>query len=111
MRSDHELRTGTSERPDLPVALVIGGGGIGMSTARRLGRSHRLVLASLSAGKNPARKAALREDGIDAVVTRCDITEPDSVTELGQLVASRGRLRTVAHVAALSPSMGDWTPC
>ncbi|WP_329241973.1 SDR family oxidoreductase [Streptomyces sp. NBC_01478] len=108
MESDGELRTGTSERPDLPVALVIGGGGIGMSAARRLGRSHRLVLASLSAGKNPAREAALREDGIDAVVTRCDITEPDSVAELGQLVASRGRLRTVAHVAALSPSMGDW---
>ncbi|MFJ9379652.1 SDR family oxidoreductase [Streptomyces sp. NPDC101455] len=108
MRSDAELQTGTNQRPDLPVALVIGGGGIGMSTARRLGQSHRLVLASLSADRIPAREAALREDGIDAVVTRCDITDPGSVAELGRLVASQGPLRTIAHVAALSPSMGDW---
>ncbi|WP_405976238.1 SDR family oxidoreductase [Streptomyces sp. NBC_00988] len=108
MGIDAELQTGKSQRPDLPVALVIGGGGIGMSAARRLGQSHRLVLASLSADRIPARESALREDGIDAVVTRCDITEPDSVAELGQLVASHGRLRTVAHVAALSPSMGGW---
>ncbi|MGW0581741.1 SDR family oxidoreductase [Streptomyces sp. NPDC002920] len=108
MAAGGELTTGTSERPDLPVALVIGGGGMGMSAARRLGQSHRLVLASLSAAKNPAREVALREDGIDAVVTRCDITDPASVAELGELLAARGRLRTVAHVAALSPSMGDW---
>lgn len=108
MGSGRELKTGTSERPDLPVALVIGGGGIGMAAARRLGQSHRLVLASLSAAKNPAREAALREEGLDAVVTQCDITEPASVAELGRLVAARGRMRTVAHVAALSPSMGDW---
>ena len=49
------MQTGTSERPGLPVALVIGGGGMGMSTARRLGQSHRVVLASQSAVKNAAR--------------------------------------------------------
>jgi len=31
-------RRGTSERPDPPIALVIGGGGMGMSAARRLGQ-------------------------------------------------------------------------
>lgn len=97
-----------SQRPDLPVALVIGGGGMGMSTARRLGQSHRVVLASLSAGKNPAREAALREDGIDAVATQCDITDAESVAELGTFVAAHGRLRTLAHVGALSPATGDW---
>ncbi len=102
------MRTGVSERPDLPIALVIGGGGMGMSTARRLGQSHRIVLASLSADKNPAREAALREDGIDATVTQCDITDPESVAELATFVAGQGELRTLAHVAALSPSVGDW---
>jgi NAD(P)-dependent dehydrogenase (short-subunit alcohol dehydrogenase family) len=103
------VKTGTSERPDLPIAVVIGGGGMGMSTARRLGQHCRVVLASLSAEKNPQREAALKEDGIDAVAVQCDITDPGSVAELAKFVAARGRLRTLAHVAALSPSMGDWT--
>jgi NAD(P)-dependent dehydrogenase (short-subunit alcohol dehydrogenase family) len=102
------LKTGTSERPDLPVAVVIGGGGMGMSTARRLGQHCRVVLASLSAEKNPQREAALREDGIDAVAVQCDITDAGSVAELARFVSGRGRLRTLAHVAALSPTMGDW---
>ena len=103
------VKTGTSERPDLPIAVVIGGGGMGMSTARRLGQHCRVVLASLSAEKNPRREAALKEDGIDAVAVQCDITDAGSVAELAKFVAARGRLRTLAHVAALSPSMGDWT--
>jgi len=103
------LKTGTSERPDLPIAVVIGGGGMGMSTARRLGQHCRIVLASLSADKNPQREAALKEDGIDAVAVQCDITDAASVAELARFVRARGRLRTLAHVAALSPSMGDWT--
>jgi len=102
------VRTGTNERPGLPVALVIGGGGMGMSTARRLGQSHRVVLASQSAGKNVEREAALREDGIDAVAVQFDVTDPDSVAGLARFVAGHGPLRTLAHVAGLSPSMGDW---
>jgi NAD(P)-dependent dehydrogenase (short-subunit alcohol dehydrogenase family) len=102
------VKTGTNERPGLPIALVIGGGGMGMSTARRLGQSHRVVLASQSAKKNVEREAALREDGIDAVAVQCDVTDPDSVAELKEFVAERGPLRTLAHVAGLSPSAGDW---
>jgi NAD(P)-dependent dehydrogenase (short-subunit alcohol dehydrogenase family) len=102
------MNTGTSERPDLPIALVIGGGGMGMSTARRLGQSCRVVLASLSASKNAERQQALFEDGIDAIAVQCDITDRGSVAELAKFVAGRGRLRTLAHVAGLSPSLGSW---
>jgi len=82
---------------------------MGMSTARRLGQHCRVVLASLSAEKNSVREASLKDDGIDAVAVQCDITDATSVAELARFVAARGRLRTLAHVAALSPSMGDWT--
>jgi NAD(P)-dependent dehydrogenase (short-subunit alcohol dehydrogenase family) len=81
---------------------------MGMSTARRLGQSHRVVLASQSAVKNAAREAALREDGVDAVAVQFDVTDPDSVAELAGFVAGTGPLRTLAHVAGLSPAMGDW---
>ena len=102
------MQTGTNERPGLPIALVIGGGGMGMATARRLGQSHRVVLASQSATKNADREAALREDGIDAVAVQFDVTDPDSVAGLAKFTAGQGPLRTLAHVAGLSPSMGDW---
>ena len=102
------MQTGTNERFGLPIALVIGGGGMGMSTARRLGQTHRVVLASLSDGKTAEREAALRADGIDAVAVRLDVTDPDAVAEVAAFVAARGPLRTLAHVAGLSPSMGDW---
>jgi NAD(P)-dependent dehydrogenase (short-subunit alcohol dehydrogenase family) len=108
MQTGTPVPYGKSARPDLPVALVIGGGGMGMSTARRLGQSHRVVLASQSAKKNVEREAALREDGIDAVAVQFDVTDPDSVAGLARFVATRGPLRTLAHVAGLSPSMGDW---
>lgn len=100
------MQTGTNERPGFPVALVIGG--MGMSTARRLGQSHRVVLASQSAKKNEEREAALREDGIDAVAVRFDVTDADSVAWLAEFAGGQGPLRTLAHVAGLSPSMGDW---
>jgi NAD(P)-dependent dehydrogenase (short-subunit alcohol dehydrogenase family) len=102
------VQTGTNERPGLPIALVIGGGGMGMSTARRLGQSHRVVLARQSAAKNADREAALREDGIDAVAVQFDVTDADSVARLTKFAAGQGPLRTLAHVAGLSPSMGDW---
>jgi NAD(P)-dependent dehydrogenase (short-subunit alcohol dehydrogenase family) len=102
------VQIGSSERPDLPIALIIGGGGMGMSTARRLGQSCRIVLASLTADRNAQREIALGEDGIDAVAVQCDVTDAASVAALAKFIAARGRLRTLAHVAALSPAMGDW---
>lgn len=102
------MTTNPNARPGQPTALVIGGGGMGMSTARRLGQSHRIVLASRSAKANEEREAALREDGVDAVAVECDVTDPASVAGLAEFVAERGPLRTLAHVAGLSPSMDDW---
>jgi NAD(P)-dependent dehydrogenase (short-subunit alcohol dehydrogenase family) len=103
-----ERRTGSSERVDLPVAVVVGAGGMGMAVARRLGQRHRIVLASLSAGKRAARQEALRAEGHDAVAVQCDITDENSVAELARFVSGHGSFRTLAHVAALSPSMADW---
>jgi NAD(P)-dependent dehydrogenase (short-subunit alcohol dehydrogenase family) len=108
MQDDFERRIGTSERPDLPIALVIGAGGMGMATARRLGQHCRVVLADLSAERLARGEAALHEDGVDAVGVRCDVTDPASVAQLAEFVASRGQLRTLAHVAGLAPTMGDW---
>lgn len=102
------MKTGTSERPDLPVAVVIGAGGMGMSTARRLGNHYRIVVADLDAARAEERTAAMRDDGYDARGLACDITDPDSVAALAAEVRGIGTLRALVHVAAISPSMGDW---
>ena len=63
---------GSSERPDWPVAVVVGAGGLGMAVARRLGLSHRLVVADRDAGHVERECAHLRTSGYDALGVACD---------------------------------------
>lgn len=102
------VKTGSSERPDLPLAVVIGAGGMGMAVARRLGNSYRILLVDVDAGRAEERAKAMRDDGYDATAHACDITDAVSVSGLAEAVAAAGRFRVLAHVAGLSPSMGSW---
>ena len=45
-----KVEVGTSARPDLPLAVVVGAGGMGIAIARRLGQRYRLLLADRNAG-------------------------------------------------------------
>ena len=51
---------GTSDRPDLPLAVVIGAGTMGMAVARRLAQRRRLLLADSDGARStsPARWSA-----------------------------------------------------
>jgi NAD(P)-dependent dehydrogenase (short-subunit alcohol dehydrogenase family) len=101
-------RTGTNERADLPVAVVVGVGGMGMAVARRLGSRYRLLLTDSNVERLEKRAAILREEGHDTRHIACDITDQSAVTGLASAVSSFGPMRVLAHVAGLSPSMGDW---
>lgn len=100
--------TGTSARPDLPLAVVIGAGGMGIAAARCLGYSYRVLLADINGDRAEERAAAMRDDGFDAQSIQCDITDLASVERLAEAVKATGPMRAVAHVAAKSPSMGGW---
>jgi NAD(P)-dependent dehydrogenase (short-subunit alcohol dehydrogenase family) len=103
------MRTpGSNARPDHPLAVVIGAGGIGSAVARRLGVDHRLLLVDRDAGRLAAIRDALAGEGHDVAIQICDITDEGQVTALADTAAAAGPLRTLAHVAALSPSMGNW---
>lgn len=93
--------------PDLPLAVVIGAGGMGMAVARRLGQQYRLLLVDVNAEQLETRTAALRDEGHHVEPVVCDITSADSVASLAQKVAEVGGFRVLAHVAGLSPSMAD----
>ncbi len=99
---------GTSERPDLPLAVVIGAGTMGMAVARRLAQRYRVLLADLRGDHAGAQAAAMREEGCDARGIACDVTDPAAVSALAAKVAELGGLGTLAHVAGLSPSLGDY---
>jgi NAD(P)-dependent dehydrogenase (short-subunit alcohol dehydrogenase family) len=96
------------QHPDLPIAVVIGAGGLSMAIAQRLGQSHRIVLVSLDPAELERGAARLQELGVSSRTLVCDITQPPPVAELGNLISSLGQVTTLAHVAALSPSVADW---
>lgn len=99
------VRTGVSDRPDWPLAVVIGAGGIGLAIARRLGQRHRLLIVDLDGGRAEAEAQRLCAEGHDATAHQCDITDAAAVDGLAGVVARAGSFRVLAHVAALSPSM------
>ena len=102
------METGTSERPELPVAVVIGAGAMGSSIARRLGQTHRIVIADISLERADEAQRALLADGVDVIAAQCDVRDRESVDGLTHRIAEHGPLGAVAHVAAKSPSMGSW---
>jgi NAD(P)-dependent dehydrogenase (short-subunit alcohol dehydrogenase family) len=97
-----------SHRPDLPIAVVIGAGGLSMAIAQRLGQDHRIVLVSIRAAELELGQARLHELGVISTTFTCDITQSGSVDQLGAFVSGLGDIATLAHVAALSPAAGDW---
>jgi len=102
-------KTGTSERPDWPLAVVIGAGGMGMAVARRLSQRHRILIADIDGVRVGTAASNLRSEGGDVTSIECDVTNRAAVAELSNKVKELGGFRALAHVAGLSPSASDFT--
>lgn len=90
------------------TAVITGGtGGMGLATARILGRDHRVVLADLSQERIDQAVADLATDGIEASGRVCDITDRASVEALLDEAEKGGHVRAVVHTAGISPQMGS----
>ncbi|API61116.1 hypothetical protein BSL82_11950 [Tardibacter chloracetimidivorans] len=92
----------------MPLAVVVGAGGIGRVVARRLGQQYRLLLADRDQAHLDRVAEALRADGYDLTTVRCDVTVPEDTIALADAVARNGPMRALAHVVGLSPSMGSF---
>ena len=101
-------RIGSSERPDWPLAVVVGAGGMGMAAARRLSQRRRVLVADLDPARAAEAAETLRAEGGDAQGIACDVTDPAAVEALGEAVDRLGGFQVLAHVAGLSPSMGGF---
>lgn len=100
---------GSSERADWPTAVVVGAGGLGTAVARRLGLSHRLLVADRDAVHVERQCAALRGDGYDAEAVICDVTQQADIARLAAAAAARPAIRTLANVVGLSPAAQDFS--
>jgi NAD(P)-dependent dehydrogenase (short-subunit alcohol dehydrogenase family) len=99
---------GSNARPDRPLAVVVGAGGMGMAITRRLGQSQRLLLVSRSQTTLDKQAAALHTEGHDIITCACDVTDAQGIARVADVVANNGPMRTLAHVIGISPSMGDF---
>lgn len=90
------------------VSVITGGaGGMGLATAKIIGRDHTVVLCDVRQDRLDSAQAALNDLGITSTVVNCDVTDRDAVTRLFETASGLGTLASVIHTAGVSPSMGD----
>jgi NAD(P)-dependent dehydrogenase (short-subunit alcohol dehydrogenase family) len=89
------------------VAVITGAaGGMGLETARILGRDHMLLLTDISEERLDRAVQALSWDGIYPYAQVADITDAAQVYALAERAAAIGTVRAVLHTAGVSPQMG-----
>ena len=76
-----------------------------MAIARRLAERNRVLVADIDPERLAVVQEAFRDEGIDGVTVRCDVTDDDSVAALAAAVREHGPMKAYVHVAALAPSI------
>ncbi|MEE4451069.1 SDR family oxidoreductase [Novosphingobium resinovorum] len=99
---------GRIQRPDLPLAVVIGAGGMGSAVARRMAQTHRVLLADIDGEAAREQADALARDGADVHPLACDVTDTDAVAALSCMAEGLGGFRSLVHVAGLSIAADDF---
>jgi NAD(P)-dependent dehydrogenase (short-subunit alcohol dehydrogenase family) len=90
------------------VSVITGGaGGMGLATAKILGRDHTLVLCDVRQDRLTTAAATLEQLGITPTIVNCDVTDRHAVDTLLKAATDLGRIASVIHTAGVSPSMGS----
>ncbi|MDA2892067.1 SDR family oxidoreductase [Mycolicibacterium sp. BiH015] len=90
------------------ISLITGGaGGMGLATAKIVGRDHAVVLCDVRQDRLDAAVATLTDLGVDVTPVHCDVTDRQAVRRLFDTATALGTLASVIHTAGVSPSMGD----
>ncbi|KAK3300611.1 uncharacterized protein B0H64DRAFT_19574 [Chaetomium fimeti] len=87
------------------VLAVIGCGGMGLATARRLGGGRKILLADFSQANLDSAAKTLGDDGQDVETHLVDVANFDSVQAFATAAAGAGHIDAVVHTAGLSPTM------
>ena len=89
------------------VSVITGGaGGMGVATAKIVGRDHTVVLADVRQDRLDAAAGELTGLGIAAIPVNADVTDRAAVDQLFATATEFGPIASVIHTAGVSPSMG-----
>jgi len=89
------------------VSVITGGaGGMGLATAKIVGRDHTVVLADVRQDRLDAAATELTGLGIAAIPVDADVTDRAAVDQLFATATEFGPVASVIHTAGVSPSMG-----
>jgi NAD(P)-dependent dehydrogenase (short-subunit alcohol dehydrogenase family) len=90
------------------VTVITGGaGGMGIATAKVVGRDQTVVLCDVRQDRLDGAAATLKDLGMTAIPVNCDVTDRDAVAGLMKTAADLGMVGSVIHTAGVSPAMGD----
>jgi NAD(P)-dependent dehydrogenase (short-subunit alcohol dehydrogenase family) len=90
------------------VSVITGGaGGMGVATAKVIGRDSALVLCDVRQDRLDEAVAALGGLGVTCKAINCDVTDRQAVDGLFVAAAGLGTVTSVIHTAGVSPTMGD----
>jgi NAD(P)-dependent dehydrogenase (short-subunit alcohol dehydrogenase family) len=90
------------------VCVITGGGsGMGLATAKMLGKEHYIIIAGRNLNKLEKAIEELRDENIQAEFLVCDISNRDSVNILAKRAREIGVIHSVIHAAGMSPNMGE----
>lgn len=92
---------------DTSVTVITGGaGGMGLATAKVVGRHHAVVLCDVRQDRLDAAVATLEDLGVTTTAVNCDVTDCAAVVRLFETASGLGAVASVIHTAGVSPSMG-----
>jgi NAD(P)-dependent dehydrogenase (short-subunit alcohol dehydrogenase family) len=90
------------------VSVITGGaGGMGVATAKIVGRDHALVLCDVRQDRLDEATATLESLGVTVKAINCDVTDRRAVAGLLDAASGLGTVTSVIHTAGVSPTMGD----
>ena len=90
------------------VSVITGGaGGMGLATAKIVGRDHTVVLCDVRQDRLDGAVGTLDGLGITCKAVNCDVTDRQAVDGLLETASGLGTVASVIHTAGVSPSMGD----
>jgi NAD(P)-dependent dehydrogenase (short-subunit alcohol dehydrogenase family) len=97
-------------QPQARKLLITGAtGGMGRASALLAARQgYDLVLSDLSLEKLAALAAECQAAGVSTSTCLLDVTQPDSIDRLVQVLDAGGGVDAIIHTVGLSPQMADW---
>ena len=90
------------------VSVITGGaGGMGLATAKVVGRDHTLVLCDVREDRLDDAAKTLDGLGVTVKAVNCDVTDRKAVDALLETASALGTVVSVIHTAGVSPTMGS----